>query len=55
MCSCGQRTFPIMPDALNRSLAGSIVTITATVVEELIITWVFLGREQIKLSMVCCI
>ena len=55
MCSCGQRTFPIMRDALNRSLAGSIVTITATVVEELIITWVFLGREQIKLSMVCCI
>ena len=54
MRSCGQCTFPVMHDALNRSLATSMMTITATVVEKLIIRWVYSGREQIKLSMVCC-
>ena len=54
MRSCGQWTFPVMHDALNRSLATSMMTITATVVEQLIIRWVYSGREQIKLSTVCC-
>ena len=53
-CSCGQRTFPVMHDALNSSLASSMMTITATVVEQLFIRCFYLGREQIKLSMVCC-
>lgn len=52
-CSCGQRTFPVMHDALNSSLACSMMTITATVVEQLFIRCFYLGREQRKLSMVC--
>ena len=54
MRSCGQRTFPVMHDALNRSLATPMMTITATGVERLIIRWICFGCEQIKLSMVCC-
>ena len=41
MRSCGQRTFPVMHDAINRSLATSMMTITATVVDQLIIRWVY--------------
>ena len=52
-CSRGQRTFPVIHDALNRSLASSMMAITATVVEQLIIRWFCLGREQIKLRKVC--
>ena len=53
--SCGQRTFPVMHDALNRSFGKSMMTLTVAVVEQLIILrWVYFGREQIKLSIVCC-
>ena len=55
MGSFDQRTFPIMHEALTKNPANSMMTITVAVVEKLIILrWVCCGREQTKMSIVCC-